>query len=148
MAGVTDTDGNDSGTYAAKFDVTMKLTVEGLSHWEEITHVVFEYLALLRASGYPAWVFDEFKALATISFRFQEEGSAVEKCEELAELMQEMYQVAPSDLLRYDLLEGPFEPQLVADVMAHLTPENLFVTLTSSKVAESPDFPKQVRACV
>lgn len=30
-AGVTDTDGYDCGTYAAKFDVTMKLTLEGIS---------------------------------------------------------------------------------------------------------------------
>jgi len=33
-------------------------------------------------------VFEELKALADISFRFQEENSAVEKCEELAEVMQ------------------------------------------------------------
>ncbi|RLN98317.1 hypothetical protein BBJ28_00005129 [Nothophytophthora sp. Chile5] len=87
-AGVTDTDGYDCGTYAAKFDVTMKLTLEGISHWEEIVHVVFEYLRMLRENGCPEWVFDELAALADISFRFQEEDSAVEKCEELAEIMQ------------------------------------------------------------
>lgn len=142
-AGVTDTDGNESGTYAAKFDVTMKLTVEGISHWEEITHVVFEYLQMLKTSGYPEWVFEELKALADISFRFQEESSAVEKCEEIAEIMQEMYRVPPQDLLRYDLFEGGFKRQLVEDAMAHLNPENLFITLTSRKLAEDANFQQQ-----
>lgn len=87
-AGVTDTDGYDCGTYAARFDVTMKLTAEGISHWSDIVQVVFEYLLVLRTNGCPEWVFEELKALADISFRFQEENSAVEKCEELAELMQ------------------------------------------------------------
>jgi secreted Zn-dependent insulinase-like peptidase len=87
-AGVTDTDGFDCGTYAARFDATIKLTREGISRWAEIVQVVFEYLRVLRLSGCPEWVFEELKALADISFRFQEENSAVEKCEELAEVMQ------------------------------------------------------------
>ena len=87
-AGVTDTDGYDSGTYAAKFDITMKLTLEGIAHWEEIVHAVFEYLHMLKVNGCPEWVFDELAALADISFRFQEDESAVARCEELGEIMQ------------------------------------------------------------
>ena len=87
-AGVTDTDGYDCGTYAAKFDITMKLTLEGIAHWEEIVHAVFEYLNMLKVNGCPEWVFDELAALADISFRFQEDESAVERCEELGETMQ------------------------------------------------------------
>ena len=87
-AGVTDTDGYDCGTYAAKFNITMKLTPEGISHWEDIVLAVFEYLHMLKVNGCPKWVFDELAALADISFRFQEEDSAVERCEELGEIMQ------------------------------------------------------------
>lgn len=123
----------------------MKLTVEGIAHWEEITLVVFQYLEMLKASEFPEWIFEELKALADISFRFQEENSAVEKCEEIAEIMQEMYQVPAQDLLRYDLFEGPFEKQLVADMLEQLTPENLFISLTSRKLGENPEFQAQVR---
>lgn len=123
----------------------MKLTVEGIVHWEEITLVVFQYLEMIKASGFPEWVFEELKALADISFRFQEENSAVEKCEEIAEIMQEMYQVPAQDLLRYDLFEAPFEKQLVAEMLTQLTPENLFISLMSRKLGENPDF--QAQAC-
>uniref|UniRef100_K3X3Y3 Nardilysin n=1 Tax=Globisporangium ultimum (strain ATCC 200006 / CBS 805.95 / DAOM BR144) TaxID=431595 RepID=K3X3Y3_GLOUD len=142
-AGVTETDGNDSGTYGAKFDVTMKLTLEGISHWEEITHVVFEYLQMLEASDFPEWVFEELKALAEISFRFQEENSAVEKCEELAALMQDMYQVPAHDLLKVDLFQGAFDKQLVREILPHLSPENVFISLTTKKHGDNPDFQTQ-----
>ncbi|KAE9349877.1 Nardilysin-like [Phytophthora fragariae] len=143
-AGVTDTDGYDCGTYAAKFDVTMKLTLEGISHWEEIVHAVFEYLHMLRINGCPAWIFDELAALADISFRFQEEDSAVERCEELGEIMQSMFKVAPEDLLRYDLFKGEFKKELAEEVLRHLTAETVCVSIVSQTFADLPEFQAQV----
>jgi secreted Zn-dependent insulinase-like peptidase len=87
-AGVTDSDGDECGTFGAKFDMSMKLTVEGVEKWEEIIETVFQYLRMIHESGLPEWIFEELKALADISFRFQEENSAVENCEELASIMQ------------------------------------------------------------
>jgi secreted Zn-dependent insulinase-like peptidase len=88
---VTDSDGFDTGTFGAKFDVTMKLTMGGIDHWESIIEAVFEYIVMLQLSGLPEWVFEELRALADISFRFQEENGAVEQCEELAQIMQVLY---------------------------------------------------------
>ncbi|KAF4047399.1 Peptidase M16 inactive domain [Phytophthora infestans] len=143
-AGVTDTDGYDCGSYAAKFDITMKLTLEGISHWEDIAHAVFEYLHMLRVNGCPEWVFDELAALADISFRFQEEDSAVEKCEELGEIMQSMFRVAPDDILRYDLLKGVFKKELTEEVLSHLTAESVCVSIVSQRFEESAEFQTQV----
>ncbi|KAG7379938.1 Nrd1 complex RNA-binding subunit [Phytophthora pseudosyringae] len=142
-AGVTDTDGYDCGTYAAKFDITMKLTLEGISHWEEIVHAVFEYLHMLRVNGCPEWVFDELAALADISFRFQEEDSAVERCEELGEIMQLMFKVAPEDILRYDLFQGSFQKELAEEVLSHLAAESVCVSIVSQTFEESPEFQAQ-----
>ncbi|KAG3033567.1 hypothetical protein JG687_00005861 [Phytophthora cactorum] len=143
-AGVTDTDGYDCGTYAAKFDITTKLTLEGISHWEEIVHAVFEYLHMLRVNGCPEWVFDELAALADISFRFQEEDSAVERCEELGEIMQSMFRVAPEDILCYDLFKGGFKKELAEEVLSHLTPESVCVSIVSQTFEESAEFQAQV----
>ncbi|GMF10784.1 unnamed protein product [Phytophthora lilii] len=142
-AGVTDTDGYDCGTYAAKFDITMKLTLEGISHWEETVHAVFEYLHMLRVNGCPEWIFDELAALADISFRFQEEDSAVERCEELGEIMQAMFNVAPEDLLRYDLFKGGFKKNLAEEVLRHLTAETVCLSIVSQTFADSPEFKAQ-----
>ncbi|TMW57430.1 hypothetical protein Poli38472_003355 [Pythium oligandrum] len=143
-AGVTDSDGFDCGTYGAKFDITIKLTLEGISQWEEIIAAVFEYLVMLRASGYPEWVFEELQALADISFRFQEDTSAVEHCEELASIMQDMFHVEPQDLLRYDLFSGPFDRDGVVNVVKYLTPENLRVVLISQTNAAHDTFKANV----
>ncbi|RLN64163.1 hypothetical protein BBJ29_000370 [Phytophthora kernoviae] len=142
-AGVTDTDGYECGTYAAKFDVTMKLTSEGIAHWEEIVHAMFEYLFMLRVNGCPAWIFDELAALADISFRFQEEDSAVEKCEELAEIMQSIFRVAPEDILRYDLFRGAFKKELVEKLLGYLTAETVCVSIVSQTFEESSEFATQ-----
>lgn len=123
----------------------MKLTLDGIAHWEDITLAVFEYIAMLTASGLPEWVFDELQALADISFRFQEESSAVEQCEEIAEIMQAMYRVPPSDWLRYDLFQGAFERELVREMLTHLSPENLFLSLTSRTFGDDPAFQREVR---
>ncbi|CAH0520454.1 unnamed protein product [Peronospora belbahrii] len=143
-AGVTDTDGYECGTYSAKFDITMKLTLEGISHWEDIVLAVFEYLHMLKVEGCPKWVFDELAALADISFRFQEEDSAVERCEELGEIMQSMFNVAPEDILRYNLFKGVFKTELVEEVLAHLTPETVCLSIVSKTFEEYSDF--QARA--
>ncbi|KAG7401182.1 Nrd1 complex RNA-binding subunit [Phytophthora boehmeriae] len=142
-AGVTDTDGYECGTFAAKFDVTMKLTLEGIAHWEEIVHAVFEYLHMLRVNGCPEWVFDELVALADISFRFQEEDSAVEKCEELAEIMQSIFRVAPEDILRYDLFRGTFKKELVETLLGYLTAETVCVSIVSQTFEDSAEFAAQ-----
>ncbi|POM72003.1 Nardilysin [Phytophthora palmivora] len=144
-AGVTDTDGYECGTYAAKFDITMKLTLEGISHWEEIVQAVFEYLHMLRVNGCPEWVFDELAALADISFRFQEEDSAVEKCEELGEIMQSIFKVAPGDILRYDLFKGAFKKDLAEEVLSHLTAETVCLSIISQTFDEDPEFQAQAR---
>ncbi|KAI9906073.1 hypothetical protein PsorP6_013696 [Peronosclerospora sorghi] len=143
-AGVTDTDGFGCGTYGAKFDITMKLTLEGISYWEEIVYAVFEYLHMLKVDGCPEWVFDELAALADISFRFQEEDSAVGKCEELGEIMQSMFQVAPEDILRYNLFKGVFKKELVAEVLNYLTAETVCVSIVSQTFETSPQFQAQV----
>ncbi|DBA04210.1 TPA: hypothetical protein N0F65_004318 [Lagenidium giganteum] len=142
-AGVTGSDGYDCGTFGAKFDVSMKLTVEGIAHWREIVLAVFEYLRMLRESGLPEWVFEELKALGEISFRFQEEGAAIENCEELAQTMQSIFQVAPQDLLRFDLFQGEFQRDLVKQLLEHLTPGSLRVCLVSQKHQQDEDFVKQ-----
>ncbi|TDH72234.1 uncharacterized protein CCR75_005604 [Bremia lactucae] len=139
-AGVTDTDGYDCGTYAAKFDVTMKLTLDGLSHWEEIVYVLFEYLHILRVNGCPEWVFDELAALADISYRFQEESSAVERCEELGAIMQSMFKVPAEDILRYDLFQGSFKKELVEKLLSSLTAETVCLSIVSQTFVQSTEF--------
>ncbi|CEG49336.1 nardilysin-like protein [Plasmopara halstedii] len=143
-AGVTDTDGYDSGTYAAKFDITMKLTQEGISQWENIAVAVFEYLHMLQVNGCPEWVFDELAALADISFRFREENSAVERCEELSEIMQSMFKVAPEDILRYDLFKGSFKKALVEEVLSHLTADSVCISIVSQTFDDCAEFQTQV----
>ncbi|KAJ0400789.1 hypothetical protein P43SY_004884 [Pythium insidiosum] len=94
----------------------------------------------LHLIGLPGWIFEELQALADISYRFQEDASAVEHCEELAQIMQDMFKVAPSELLRYDLFVGEFQRDEVERVLGFLTPQNIRVVLVSQTMSEDPIF--------
>ncbi|OQR83495.1 nardilysin [Achlya hypogyna] len=135
-AGLTDTHGYDYGTFGAVFTLEIKLTLEGLAQYEAVVLVVFQFLRMMADGPLPAWIFDELKAMSAVNFQFQEERDAIEQCEELAALMQDMFAVAPCDLLSYDVLKGDFDAARVqALVLDHLTTARLRVHVASSTFA-------------
>ncbi|KDO32235.1 hypothetical protein SPRG_02713 [Saprolegnia parasitica CBS 223.65] len=115
-AGLTETHGYDFGSFGAIFTLEIKLTLD--------------------ASPLPAWIFEEQKAMAQVSFRFQEEHDAIEQCEELAALMQAMYRIPSSELLTYEVPKGDFdEARIRSLVLQHLTTARLRIHVASSTFA-------------
>ena len=49
----------------------MDLSPQGDEHVDEILPLIFQYLAMLRASPPPRWVFDECVAIGEMGFRFK-----------------------------------------------------------------------------
>ncbi|CAF4233818.1 unnamed protein product, partial [Adineta steineri] len=54
------------------FYVYLELTIEGLSRWEEIIYIVYQYIAMLRKEGPKEWIFDECKNINAVHFQFRE----------------------------------------------------------------------------
>jgi insulysin len=111
--------------------VEIQLTTLGQQHVDDVLGLLFAQLAQLRAAEPERWRYQEQAQVAELGFQFQEPGST----------LGFVYQMAPrlKDYPAEDLLVAPylmegFEPKLIADLLARLTPENAFVEFAT------PDF--------
>lgn len=106
--------------------VEIQLTALGQQHVDDVVGLLFVQLAQLRATKPDQWRYQEQAQVVELGFRFQEKGST----------LGFVYQMAPrlKDYPAEDLLVAPylmegFDPKLIVDLLARLTPENALVEL-------------------
>ncbi|GMF11510.1 unnamed protein product [Phytophthora lilii] len=147
IAGTSDRDAYEFGSFGTVFEVRITLTKNGLACWEEVAQVVFDSLHLFSTMALrgdlPSWVFEELRSSSEIDFRFQEDRQApVTLCRELSQRMlphHNIHQGCKGDLLRYDLIQGDLEDLLVPDLLSKLSVSNVRVVLVSSSFGNSLD---------
>ncbi|ETW00362.1 hypothetical protein H310_07007 [Aphanomyces invadans] len=140
VAGVSDTDGYESGSYGSQFEVELTLSDQGIEHWDEIVEHVFACVNLLKqCPDLPAWVFDELKASSELAFLYNEPVDPLVACKELSRLMQSRNSVPLDDLLRTSLFQGPFQPDLVRLLLPAFSVKSLRVVLLSSSFEDDRD---------
>jgi insulysin len=113
------------------FSISVRLTEEGLKNYENVTEVVFQYLAMLKEHPPQQWIFDELKKMSEVDFRFKQKSPASKTTSALSAVMQKPY---PRDYL----LSGPslirkFNPEGIKRGLDSLTPENFRVTIVSQE---------------
>ncbi len=113
----------------ATFNVSMKLTPEGMKHIDEITALVFEYLGLIEREGVKKWIFDENRKLAEIDFRFREPPPPLSYVRGLA---ASLHLYPPEHILVGPYLFERFDPGLIRGFLSSLTPENVLVTVVAT----------------
>ncbi|CAF3867523.1 unnamed protein product [Adineta steineri] len=123
------------GTYVASgfnfFTVGLVLTIEGLSRWEEIIYIVYQYMAMVRKEGPKEWIFDECKNFNAMHFQFREKEPADDFVSNLAGRMRN-YPLT-------ECLSGPYEirefrPDLIIEELnEYLIPSKMRVFLQSKK---------------
>ncbi|CAK7263695.1 hypothetical protein SEPCBS119000_000613 [Sporothrix epigloea] len=111
------------------FEVTIRLTEEGLKAYHEVIRVFFQYVSLLREDPPQEWIFDEMKGMADVDFKFKQQTPASRFTSKTSALMQQ-------PLPRERLLSGmsclyKFEPDLITRAIDSLRPDNLQITLVS-----------------
>ena len=65
------------------FTVEIDLTDKGLNHWTQVVKAVFQYLEMLRRypkGGLPAYLQEERKQIAQMSFQFMQEKDHLKGC--------------------------------------------------------------------
>jgi nardilysin len=145
IAGTSDRDAYEFGSFGTVFEVRVSLTEEGLACWERVAHVIFDALhhfsAMAARNALPAWVFEELQSSSEMEFRFQEDHKApVTLCRELSELMLPRFnvqQTCQGDLLRYDLIQGEFDTTSVRTVLDGLSADNVRVVLVASSFGDT-----------
>jgi insulysin len=116
----------------AALSLSLELTREGLQHVNDIPTYVFRYVELIREQGIARWIFDEQEKIAEISFRFQEQTSAIRYVSALASNLQ----IYPPELV----LRGPYEmdqydPALILRFLERLRPDNMLLTVNAQGLA-------------
>uniref|UniRef100_A0A6J0SW26 Nardilysin-like n=1 Tax=Pogona vitticeps TaxID=103695 RepID=A0A6J0SW26_9SAUR len=108
------------------FSISVKLTDEGLEHFYEVIHIIFQYLKMLQKNGPEKRIWQEIQKIEGNEFCFQEQTDPLEYVENICEYMH-IFQ--KEDLLIGDQLLTEYNPQIIADALNHLVPQrvNLFL---------------------
>jgi insulysin len=70
------------------FNIHVRLTEEGLVHYQEVVKVVFQYIALLNKHEPLEWIFQELKNMSEVDFRFRQNISPSKTASSLSSVMQ------------------------------------------------------------
>lgn len=111
------------------FDISVRLTEEGLNHYKEIVKIFFQYISLLRESAPEEWIFDEQKGMADVDFKYKQKTPASRFTSKTSSIMQK-------PLPREWLLSGSsrlrkFEPAWIEQTLKLFEPENLRMNIVS-----------------
>jgi secreted Zn-dependent insulinase-like peptidase len=123
----------------ATFNVSMKLTPQGMQHIDAIMALTFQYLSLIDREGVRKWIFDENRKLAEIDFRFREPPSPSSYVRGLAAALH-LY--PPEDVLIGPYLYSRFDPGLIRGFVKSLRPDNVLVTVIAKDLQTDETTPR------
>jgi insulysin len=115
----------------SSFDVTVGLTPDGLSNWQQVLELVFQEIALVAKQGVAEWRHQEQGALAGMQFRHKELGDPVHRTSQLA---NQLHKYPYKDVMRGPYRMDIFDSGLIAEMLSSLKPENALVTLMAPEV--------------
>ncbi|KAI9266092.1 Metalloenzyme, LuxS/M16 peptidase-like protein [Sporodiniella umbellata] len=123
--------------------ISVDLTEEGLSRYQDVMFAVFKYIELLKKQGVQQSIFEEVQSLASLAFRFKEKYPPSQYTSRLAGLMQHGY---PSEYI----LSGPslirhYDQALIQENLDWLRPDNFRFMLASQSPPEGIAFTEKER---
>ena len=112
----------------ATFNVSVALTQAGVEHIDDLVAFVFQAIKLVREQGVKKWIFEENRKLADIGFAFEEKTSAISYVRGLASAL---HHLPARDILRAHYALETYHPGKIREILGHLRPDNLFLTVTA-----------------
>eukprot|EP00804_Cyclotella_cryptica_P020270 CCRYP_015887-RA/>CCRYP_015887-RA protein AED:0.05 eAED:0.05 QI:160/1/1/1/1/1/6/125/1294 len=152
----TGEDGQGDASTHALFMFQVSLSKAGVECWEEVVKVVFAYIGMLRfhfqagyidekgkkVEGLAPWIYHELKSIASLSYKYDDEGDVTDIVEEIAESMCPWYNLPDERLLDGEslLFDDVVENSVVKDLLFnYMTPDNTRVDLMSSLFGRDGD---------
>ncbi len=123
---------NDAHGYSF-FQVSFELSPLGWENYAQVLAWLNEYIALLKGWGPQEQIFSEFQQLSALSFKFREKGDPSSFTHQLATWMQQFEQ-EPRLMLAGPFVTEVYEAACISELLDHLTPQRMRVTLASSTV--------------
>ncbi|XP_012283502.1 insulin-degrading enzyme isoform X2 [Orussus abietinus] len=106
------------------FGVYIDLTEEGMNHIDDIIALIFQYINVMKQEGPLQWIFNEFRDIAAMNFRFKEKLSARSYVNSTVLTLQH-YPI--EEVLVAQRLFFEWRPDLIDCLMESLTPDKIRV---------------------
>ncbi|QOL24449.1 insulinase family protein [Thalassotalea sp. LPB0316] len=119
------------GSNFKDFNISISLTEKGEAHVDEIIAACFSYIELLKAKPIDEIYFDEKKAIASLSFNFQEQ---VKPIESVSHLVMNMHYYPSEHYIYGDYIMAAMNHQYLSEILAYLSPDNLRVMHVSKQL--------------
>ena len=120
------------------FNITIKLTREGVPHVDDVVAALFQAINRIRQTPDQQWLYEEQKQLAEQSFRYQESMAPIQYVMNLSSGMEHY---APEDTLRGPYVMDSFDRALIDRYLSDLVPANSLVTLTAPGITADQSSP-------
>jgi secreted Zn-dependent insulinase-like peptidase len=113
------------------FNVSIRLTPEGVANWQSVVRAVFASLNRIEQEGVNEWRYEELALMGEQAFQFQERGSAMHRAIGLA---SGMHVYPPQEVLAAPYRYSDYNEELIRKYLSYLKPGNLLITLTDPNV--------------
>ncbi|XP_055383724.1 insulin-degrading enzyme-like isoform X1 [Condylostylus longicornis] len=113
------------------FEISVDLTEEGFNNVDQIVHLIFQYIKLLKEEGPKKWIFDEYRSINEMLFKFKEKDSPTNLVSNVVHLMQ-IYPL--EEVLSAPYLLSEWKPELITEILECLKPENCRITVLGQKL--------------
>ena len=114
---------------ASTFSVQIELTPAGLVAPDRVLELLFGGLGLLARTPPEERIFEEVRDTAAMRFRYQESEAEIDYVRRLAISLQRGF--APDETLSAEVLLSEFEPAVISNLLAQLTPSRAIVALSA-----------------
>ncbi|EJD07222.1 insulin-degrading enzyme [Fomitiporia mediterranea MF3/22] len=113
------------GRGVSQFEVSIDLTKEGFKKYREVILVIFNYINLLRDSEIPKYVYEEFRTLGELSFRYAEKINACP----YSQILSGMLELQAPRALLLSALAYPrkWDKKLVRETLNALDVKNCYI---------------------
>lgn len=104
------------------FFIIVDLTEEGIKHVDDIVMLTFQYIDMLKKHGPTEWIYNEYRDIANMNFRFKEKSLPRNY---VNSVVQALHDFPMNEVLCAEHIFTEWRPDLIDQLMEHLTPQNI-----------------------
>ncbi|XP_058128643.1 insulin-degrading enzyme [Anopheles coustani] len=112
------------------FEIMVDLTEDGFSHIDDTAKIIFQYLNMLRVQGPQKWIFEEYRNLCDMLFRFKDKESSLSV---VTNAVTAMHVFPLEDVLTAHCLISEWRPDLIEDLMRKLIPRKARIIIVGQQ---------------
>lgn len=107
------------------------LTDDGFDNRDKIVRLIFQYINMLRDLGTKEWIFEEYRNLRELEFRFEDDKSPLQLAKKVVSSMRHY---SLTEVLTGPILVSEWRPDLIQFVLNMLTPSNMRITIVDQSL--------------